>query len=274
MAAEFVNEVETTLDDFTLLVLDDYHIISEQLLIVAFVEYILAMLPEKLRIIIASRSIYGIPTSTLYVNEELTVINAQDLLFRMEEIRDLARLNYHIRLTEEEAREISAQSDGWITSILLSLRDGGKGFSPSKLKGAREQVYDYLAREVFSHLSTGMKNFLLVTALCDNFDVEMADFTLGITNSENLIQQLGDQNLFISSTQNASGTSYQYHQLFRDFNPNSQKKQVSKDLPFKVGLPVGTNSMMILSRRLLTTWLLAIGNGQHLLWIDLPDRCI
>jgi len=217
LAVELVNEVATLVDDFTLLILDDYHIISEDLPIISFVEHVLELLPENLRMIIGSRSVYGIPSSSLYVNEELAVLSAQDLRFRDSEVRDLARQYFHIHLTEEQAQEIAVQSDGWITSILLSLRKDAPSVAIPRLAGARESVYDYLAREVFSHLPVDTKHFLLCTAVCDEFDIALAEHVLEIQDAGRMIRHLEDQNLFISSVQDELGVSYQYHQLFRDF---------------------------------------------------------
>ena len=130
LAVELVNEMIASVDDFTLLILDDYHVISEDLPIVSFVEHVLEHLPENLRMVIGSRSVYGIPSSSLYVNEELAVLSAHDLRFRAGEVRDLARQYFRIHLTQEQAQEIAVQSDGWITSILLSFQDGALGCHP------------------------------------------------------------------------------------------------------------------------------------------------
>ena len=91
--------------------------------IISFVEYLLEFLPDHIRIVIGSRSVYGIPTALLYVNEELAILNADDLRFRANEVRDLARKHFQIRLTNKQAQEIIDQADGWIIAILLALSE-------------------------------------------------------------------------------------------------------------------------------------------------------
>ena len=217
LATELVNEFISEINDFTLLIFDDYHIVTEDIEIISFVEYLLEFLPDHIRIVIGSRSVYGIPTALLYVNEELAIINDNDLRFRASEVRDLARKHFQIRLTNKQAQEIIDQADGWIIAILLALRDGSLSIAIPRLEGAREQVYDYLAKEVYDGLPEETKDFLLVTAICNEFTPELANFVLEIQDSENYIRYLEDQNLFILSIQTDQGVVYQYHQLFKEF---------------------------------------------------------
>jgi len=217
LATELVNEFFAEINDFTLILLDDYHIVTEDIEIIAFIEYLLELLPDHIRIVIGSRSVYGIPTASLYVNEELAILNADDLRFRASEVRDLARKHFQIRLTNKQAQDIIDQSDGWIIAILLALRDGSLSIAIPKLESAREQVYDYLAKEVYDELSEDTKEFLLVTAICNEFTPELANVVLEIENSEENIRYLEEQNLFILSIQTDQGMVYQYHQLFKDF---------------------------------------------------------
>ena len=217
LATELVNEFITEINDFTLLILDDYHIVTEDIEIISFVEYLLEFLPDHIRVVIGSRSVFGIPTALLYVNEELAILNADDLRFRANEVRDLARKHFQIRLSNKQAQEIIDQADGWIIAILLALRDNSLSIAIPKLEGAREQVYDYLAKEVYDGLPEDTKAFLLATAICNEFTPELANFVIEIQDSEKYIRYLEDQNLFILSIQTDQGVVYQYHQLFKDF---------------------------------------------------------
>ncbi len=228
LATELVNELISEINDFTLLIFDDYHIVTEDVDIISFVEYLLEFLPDHIRIVIGSRSVYGIPTALLYVNEELAIINDHDLRFRANEVRDLARKHFQIRLTNKQAQDIIDQADGWIIAILLALRDGSLSIAIPRLEGAREQVYDYLAKEVYDGLPEETKDFLLVTAICNEFTPELANYVLQIQDSENYIRYLEDQNLFILSIQTDQGVVYQYHQLFKEF-----LTQQFQELPYR-----------------------------------------
>jgi len=217
LATELVNELSQEIQDFTLLILDDYHLVCEELEIVTFVECLLENLPEQVRIIIGSRSVYGIPTASLYVNEELAIIAADDLRFRANEVKDLARQHFQLRLTDKQAEEIIQQADGWIIAILLAFRDGTPSVAIPKLVDARERVFDYFGKEVYAYLPHEIKIFLQVTAICDEFSPELANYILDGISAEKTIQYIEDQNLFLSTSQSKNGVYYQYHALFKDF---------------------------------------------------------
>ena len=98
LASEFVNEIHNQVDDFTILVLDDYHLVDNVEAIVDFIEALLEFLPENLRIIIGSRSVYGIPTAALYVREDVATIGTEDLRFRVDELKSLTRKQFRFKL--------------------------------------------------------------------------------------------------------------------------------------------------------------------------------
>jgi len=217
LATELVNELTIEIQDYTLLIMDDYHHVCEDLEIVTFIEFLLEDLPEHIRIIIGSRSVYGIPTASLFVNEELAIISIDDLRFRPQEVQDLARQHYKIRLSDDQCEEIVQKSDGWIIAVLLSLRDGTRKTSFPKITDARERIFNFFAKEVFFQLNGTIKNFLIVTSVSDEFNSDVSNFVLDIKDADKIIKLIEDQNLFISSTQTRKGEYHQYHQLFKEF---------------------------------------------------------
>src|SRR3990170_3218600 len=107
LAAELINEIEREVQDFCLLVLDDYHLAGENQQIVDFLENFLEHLPDQLRILIGSRSVYGIPTANLYIRDELITISADELRFRADELQKLVLQNYRLRISQEQAEELA-----------------------------------------------------------------------------------------------------------------------------------------------------------------------
>src|SRR5690606_3521183 len=71
IATELINAIQEQVPDFSVLVLDDYHLAGENQQIVDFLESLLEHLPDHLRILIGSRSVYGIPAASLYIRDEL-----------------------------------------------------------------------------------------------------------------------------------------------------------------------------------------------------------
>lgn len=216
LAAELINEVEEQVEDFCLLILDDYHLAGENQQIVDFIENLLEHLPDHLRILIGSRSVYGIPTANLYIREELITISADELRFRPEELQKLVLQNYRMRLSNEQAEEFAKRADGWIIAILLAVRAMDEGGLP-KFTGAIEQVYAYLAEEVVSRQSPELRDFMFATSILGDFNEALCNFLLQRKDSTLFLRSLEERNLFVSRTETREGNSYRYHQLFSEF---------------------------------------------------------
>jgi ATP/maltotriose-dependent transcriptional regulator MalT/DNA-binding SARP family transcriptional activator len=216
LAIDIINEVEQRVEDFSLLILDDYHLAGENQQIVDFIENLLEHLPDRLRILIGSRSVYGIPTASLYVRDELVTISADELRFRPEELQKLVLQNYRMRLSDEQAEEFSKRADGWIVAILLALRTMENGVLP-KLSGGITKIYEYLAEEVVNRQSAELRDFMLATSILNDFNEAQCNFLLEQKDSLLFLRALEDRNLFVSRTETKEGVSYRYHQLFSEF---------------------------------------------------------
>jgi LuxR family transcriptional regulator, maltose regulon positive regulatory protein len=216
LAAELINEVQRSVQDFTLLILDDYHLAGENQQIVNFIERLLEHLPDHLRVLMGSRSVYGIPTANLYIRDELITISADELRFRADELQKLVLRNYRMRLSDEQANEFANRADGWIIAILLAIRTMEGGILP-KFSGAIEQIYDYLAEEVISRQTEDLRAFMLGTSILSDFNEELCNTLLERTDSGALLRSLEERNLFVSRTETLDGNSYRYHQLFAEF---------------------------------------------------------
>ncbi|MBI4771795.1 MAG: hypothetical protein HY784_15615 [Chloroflexi bacterium] len=100
LAVSFLNADETALNDFTLLFLDDFQHVARDAEITHFMEFLLEDLPEQLRLVIASRSVYGLPTTSLFLDQNIAVVSKEMLRFRPEEIRALVKQNHRLELPE------------------------------------------------------------------------------------------------------------------------------------------------------------------------------
>lgn len=216
IATELINEVEEQVQDFSVLVLDDYHLAGENQQIVDFLENLLEHLPDQLRILIGSRSVYGIPTASLYIRDELVTISADELRFRADELQKLVLQNYRMRLSQEEAEELAKRADGWIIAILLAVRAMENGALP-KFIGATEQVYTYLAEEVVSRQSDELREFMLGASILTDFNEAQCNYLMQRSDSSLFLRSLEDRNLFVSRTETKDGNSYRFHQLFSEF---------------------------------------------------------
>lgn len=216
IATELINAIQEQVPDFSVLVLDDYHLAGENQQIVDFLESLLENLPDHLRILIGSRSVYGIPAASLYIRDELVTIGADELRFRADELQKLVLQNYRLRLSQEEAEELAKRADGWIVALLLAVRAMGTGSIPSFL-GDTEQVYTYLAEEVVNQQSEELREFMLGASIFSDFNEVQCNYVLQREDSGAMLRALEERNLFVSRTETREGNSYRFHQLFSEF---------------------------------------------------------
>ncbi len=218
LAAVVLNRMVERLDNFTLLILDDYHLVNQDGAIVQFMEALLAGLPEHVRLVISSRSVYGIPSAHLFVHQELAVLAGQELRFRPEELQDLARLIQRRTLTETELIRLESSTDGWPLAAAVALQaETRMPHQPLRLLNAQEQLFAYFRDELLPHLSPAAHRLLLLTAPFESFSAALAAELLEESPLEPALQELFDRNLFISRLDQPGPDSFTYHHLFRDF---------------------------------------------------------
>lgn len=216
LSIEFINAIESQILDFCTLILDDYHLVVDNPPIVEFIDSLLDNLPDQIRMIIGSRSVYGIPTANLYVREDLFTLGADELRFRADELQSLVQQTYHVKLSDDQAQELAARADGWIVAILLAVHTLEHGGLP-KFEGATEQVYTYLAREVIQRLPDRLQKFLMATSILDEFSEPLCDYLLNDNSSGETLTEIEGRNLFITRVETQEGIGYRYHHLFVEF---------------------------------------------------------
>ncbi len=216
LANDFINEALNHIDDYCLLFVDDYHLVAESDEVTGFFELLLDYLPDGIRLVVASRTEFGIPTGKLYARNEINLMNVDMLRFRTTELQQLITRSYRIKLTDEEAEELAKRSDGWIVAVMLAANSLKWGRS-LEFQGTTDYVYSFLAQDVIERESEQLQQFMLAMAIVDefNFDIARALFKEG--PAEKLIQELEWRNLFVSRVETQEGPAYRFHQLFLEF---------------------------------------------------------
>lgn len=216
---QLIDEIERTVSRYFVIVLDDYHEISDSEPVNALVDGLLRYLPEQCHLLLASRGIpHRLTLTRLAARQEVAGLGAEHLRFTADEIYELFHKLDQADLTREQAQLLAERSEGWITGILLAAQTGWTGATGDvmKLSGASGGVFDYLADEVLDLQSSDTRRFLLGSSLFEAMSPPLCDALLEIDNSAQLLVNLATQNLFTHPL-DAEGQWYQYHQLFRQF---------------------------------------------------------
>lgn len=214
-----LDELEHAIDQYMVLILDNYHEVLESEPVNALLNGLLRYLPEQCHILLASR---GIPRrlllSQLASRQEVAGLGVKQLCFTEDEIRLVLERLGRNDLSPEQIRLLAERSEGWITGILLAAQTHWSDATQEivRLSGSNEMVFEYLADEVLAQQPPHIRRFLLGSALLPEMSPPLCDALLEITDSAQVLASLFAQNLFTSRL-DGEGVWYQYHQLFREF---------------------------------------------------------
>jgi LuxR family maltose regulon positive regulatory protein len=199
------------------LVLDDYHVIEEQLIHEALL-FLLEHLPESLRLIIATRTDPPLPLARLRARHQLRELRTSELRFRREESAAFLTESMDLRLPEETIIMLDERNQGWITGLqLAALSLQGPTQQPTNLlTGIHHFVFDYLAEEVMQHLSPPLQEFLLQTSVLTHLQASLCEAVTGQESGQHQLELLEKTNLFLTPL-DAERTWYRYHPLFAAF---------------------------------------------------------
>lgn len=227
----FINEIGQQPYSINL-ILDDYHVITSDH-IHRSVSYLIDHQPRNLHLILASRMKPPLPLTRLRTMSRFIEINAKNLSFTFDETRmylsDVAKLNGVNRY----ASEIFKVTQGWIAGLQLAAIALTNKFDlrPNLLAdlGTSNEFPDYFSEEVLSQQNSLTREFLLKTSILNDFCVDLCDFLLGIKDSQLIIDQLLEDNLFITPLDRHQSW-YRWHPLFS----RALNHQLEKDYPNEI----------------------------------------
>jgi DNA-binding SARP family transcriptional activator/Tfp pilus assembly protein PilF len=217
-----IAEIETKINSYFALVLDDYHEVLESEPVNALVDGLLRYLPEHCHLIISSRAIPRRLTLTrLAARDEIVGLGVRQLKFTRDEIRQVLELRGITALAPERLDALAHRSEGWITAILLAAQTRWTETIEEivSLSGSLDNIFGFLAQEVLAQQTEAVQEFLLGTSVLEEMSPPLCDSLLGINSSAQILRSLAEQGLFTFEINSSAGW-YQYHQLFREFLVN------------------------------------------------------
>lgn len=228
ICSELINELTLLEYDF-LIILDDFHLLEKSKGIEKCFEIIIKFLPPQIHFVISSRTKLNWSLFTsLHVKGNILEIGREDLIFSRDEVEVLFLDYFEDDLPQKQLEMIHELTEGWIIAIKMFQQHliSNPEQSLSKINvDSVDDLFFYLAHEVFMDQSSEIKNFLLLTSTFDQFSSSICEDVLGIRNADKMIEKLLTKNLFLISI---GEKQYRYHALFKDFLENQLKKDKVK----------------------------------------------
>ena len=222
-----LNDLQALAADVTF-VLDDYHIIESRDIHEAMI-FLLQNLPQRVRLIIATRADPPFPLSRLRERGELFELRAHDLRFGSEHATTYFNHAMGLDLSERQVSELVARTEGWVGGLqmaALAMRD--REDIPefiAAFTGSNRYVMDYLAEEVLARQPETERTFLLTTSILDRMCSSLCEAVTGNRDSQEMLERFEHANLFLNPLDDIREW-YRYHQLFADvLNQRLQHEQ-------------------------------------------------
>ena len=218
LATALAREIEQSLDEYFVLVLDDFHLVDSEPAVAAFFNSLLDHQPDQAHLVMAGRTLPALRFPRLAAQQQIAGLSEEHLRFRPEEVQALLKLRNRVDMPTAAAEVLVANTEGWITGILLTTHLMWQGLMANLIdaRQANSPLFDYLASEVLDQVPEPLRQFLLESSVLPEMEPLTCDEVLGRTDSAELLRQAESHRLFVSAVGDEF-RAYQYHHLFRDF---------------------------------------------------------
>lgn len=216
-----INQLTTDLEDDAILILDDYHLVSDVHDVRDWFETLVEQRPPRLHIAIACRQIPETPAFIRWrVKGNVLVIDQSNLSLSDQEISSLFTDHHHFPISEEQTQTLSSYTEGWIIALemvwqrLQTSRSKRLDHILAELPLALSDIFTFLAQEVLMRQPESIQNFLKSSSILREMEAAVCNDLLHIEDSQIILESLNDRGLFISTVNNER---FRFQRLFQDF---------------------------------------------------------
>ncbi len=253
--AVLLEEVRASVPDYTLLVVDDYHLLDGSPAARRTLEALLERLPQHVHLVLLSRSVPSLDTSRFVIENQVGALGPRDLAFTEEELALLLRDRYGIDPSPALVAEVRRWTEGWVTGLVLAMpslpfQPGASGVPGvagtsstagvpgvagvsgeadtsdrraaallATLSGARRgnvPLQEYLVGTLLNRLSLEEREVLLAAALPEVCDVAQLEAVLEGSNAWDVLRRLERAGLPLARDEADPGR-YRLHALLQQF---------------------------------------------------------
>jgi LuxR family maltose regulon positive regulatory protein len=198
------------------LVLDDYHMISERDCHDQLASLLLH-LPPAVQLVLITRAEPPLPLARLRATGDLAEVRAAGLRFAPAHTAELVATVAGLQLSPADLTELVDLTEGWPAGIYLAALSLRGHASPSSVirqfSGDSDFVADFLAEEVLSHQPDAIRQFLTRTSILSRFCAPLCDAVTGSAAAAEITGLIERQNLFVVPLDDARQW-FRYHHLF------------------------------------------------------------
>ena len=213
----FISELESALPGPSLLVVDDYHLISSPA-VHEGIEFLIAHMPVSLELVLSTRVEPPLPVARVRGHRELLEVSMPELRFSVDEADALLNGVQGLSLSEEHVRLLVERTEGWpaglyLAALSLRHRDDRPAFIEA-FAGDDRHLVDYLTSEVLAGQADEIRQFLMTTSVLAKFNASLCD-AVTKSNSAHRLSEIESSNVFLVPLDSKRQFN-RYHHLFAE----------------------------------------------------------
>ena len=215
------------------LMLDDFQVI-ESAEIYGFLEVLLSVLPEGIRILLTTRGSLPQFAFRLVLSGEAWIATSEELKFSEAEIEQVMAGLPQIQDLKETVKIIDNYIEGWPAGVMflyLYLKSRKRKIEQENIHEIcrKSMIHDFIMYELFKKLSFEIQQFLVQTSVLEYLQSDVCNAVTGLEHSESMLNYLISEGIFIQKIENKVNV-YRYHHLFQAFLQNQLDKREKQEL--------------------------------------------
>ena len=229
-----LNALTKGLNKEAILVLDDFHLVSDVEAIAELIKKLVDTCPPRLHIILSARHMPELPDLNRWrVKGLVMTISDTELAFTIEEIQTLYREKLSYPLTPQQAQALALETEGWAIALLMVWQGLQTASAPdletalAALPATLDRLFNYLSLEVLARQPADLQRFLLTTSILRELNAAACDALLETQDAQRTLQHLHEINFFVDLV---GRDTYRYQHLFQDFLLSQISKNPAKKL--------------------------------------------
>ncbi len=233
IVSTITNDIYENITEHFICVLDDYQLVEDSDIVNEFINRFIQDADENCHLMVSSRRLMTLSDMPLLVaRNQVGGLSFEEIAFTANEIQELLLKNYHLSISDKSAEDITQQTEGWITGLLLSTHllddEIGERIRLARVSGVN--LYDYMAQQVFEQQPEDVQQFLLWSSILEEYDADRCKRVIGkalkVTEPwQALIDKVMVRNLFVLPVGDSGALWLRYHHLFRDFLQSRMRKE-------------------------------------------------
>ena len=211
-----------------LVILDDYHLVSDSADVRMIMSRLLERAPADVRFVIAGRGRPNLTLGRMIAQGRVSELTTNDLRFSRPEIEDLFATAYLRPLDQRACDVVTERTQGWAASLQLVAasiavsRPGEVASFIEALSGTTGPIYDFLAEEVLTRMEPLTERVLLHASLLDRVTADLVAAGLSVSDEpigrDLVATHLEDaRSLGLLGEPEVESGGARMHPLFREF---------------------------------------------------------